>query len=108
MHTRPLRSSTGELTDQINWRPGAIELDVSLGDRPPAVTLLALPGEAGRAATQTALPLAEVRLAGEGYDIPPPARLLGGGLRRRMRYLSHPEPERADGARALAVAMRGP
>src|SRR5690606_21208592 len=108
MHTRPLRSSTGELTDQINWRPGAIELDVSLGDRPPAVTLLALPGEAGRAATETALPLAEVRLAGEGNDIASSERLMGGGLSRRMRYLSHQEHERADGARELEVAMRDP
>src|SRR5690606_2792813 len=53
-------------------------------------------------------PLAEVRVAGEGNDIASSERLMGGGLSRRMRYLSHQEHERADGTPELEVAMRDP
>lgn len=94
------------MTDRIIWRPGGVDLDVSIDARPPAITRFALPGEPSD--DGVALPLAEVRVAGEGNDIASSERLMGGGLSRRMRYLGHHESQQPDGAMTLEVTMRDP
>lgn len=94
------------MSDVITWRPGPVELVVSTSTRPPGITRFGVPGDPFGENSEAALPLAEVRLAGEGNDIASSERLMGGGLSRRMRYVDHHERAHADGSSTLAVTMR--
>lgn len=72
------------------WRPGAIELDIDLGaDVPPSVRRLALVGDESIPGPDTALPIAEVHVGGEGSGTSSSERLMGSAVGRRLRTVQH-------------------
>ena len=95
------------MTEPIMWRPGSVELVVDIDGGAPAITHLGLAGDPVRDARAGALPLVEVRVAGEGNSIASSERLMGSGLSRRLRYVTHAEHEAGD-TRVLEVTMRDP
>ncbi|WP_222124112.1 alpha-galactosidase [Microbacterium paludicola] len=95
------------MTESIRWQPGAVEVVVRLDDGPPAITHVGAAGAPVSDAGGAALPLAEVRVAGEGNDLQSSERFMGSGLSRRMRYVSHEETD-SGGRSILAITMRDP
>ena len=94
------------MTSSIVWRPGPLEFVIDI-DGAPTLQWAGLPGTRGVDAGRAALPLAEVRLAGEGNADASSERLVGGSTGRRLRYVAHAET--ADGeTRSLTVEMQDP
>ena len=76
--------------DIIQWRPGAVELDLDLGTAaPPSVRRFACAGDRGAADASTGLPIAEVHLGGEGSGANSSERLAGSAVGRRLRVTQH-------------------
>ncbi|MCW4457106.1 glycoside hydrolase family 36 protein [Microbacterium sp. MPKO10] len=95
------------MTGPITWRPGSLEVVIDCEATPPRVAYIGAQGESGWSAGSAGLPLAEVRVAGEGNAIASSERLMGSALSRRMRYVSHDETTEGDSSR-LEVTMRDP
>ena len=93
----------------IKWQPGAVVVTITINDerhlrlsavRPKNTQL---PDELGN----SALPLAEVRLSGEGREIDTSKRHINGYLSRRLQYVQHREHE-MEGTSFLDVETRDP
>lgn len=95
------------MTGRIVWRPGSLEVVVDCEATPPRVTYIGAREESEWSAGSVGLPLAEVRVAGEGNEIASSERLMGSALSRRMRYLTHTERIEGDES-LLEVIIREP
>jgi alpha-galactosidase len=94
--------------DIIQWRPGAVELDIDLGaDTPPGVRRLASVGDPGASDAATSLPIAEVQLGGEGSGANSSERLAGSAVGRRLRAVDHRSWDEG-GIAHLEVTARDP
>ena len=94
--------------DTINWRPGAIELDISTGRHgPPMVHRLTRSGDERGSDPTTSLPIAEVHIGGEGSGISSSERLMGSAVGRRLRFVDHRERHQ-DGMATLEVTAQDP
>ncbi|WP_431074260.1 glycoside hydrolase family 36 protein [Microbacterium phyllosphaerae] len=94
--------------EQITWRPGAIELDVSMpDDGPPTVWRLARVGDESTPDPASALPIAEIHLGGEGSGVSSSERLMGSAAGRRLRFVGHREWHE-DGMAHLEVTSQDP
>jgi alpha-galactosidase len=85
----------------IDWQPGGIALTIDIDDEEHVWLRSVRP--AGTASVEaespshrySALPLAEVRLAGEGSEIGTSKRQVNSYLSRRLRYVRHEERDEA-------------
>ena len=101
------------LKTRIDWQPGGIALTIDIDHdehvwlrsiRPARAVMVEAESPTHR---DSALPLAEVRLAGEGSQIGTSKRQVNSYLARRLRYVRH--EERGDGAmKLLDVVTRDP
>ena len=74
----------------IQWRPGAVELDIDLGtEGPPSVRRLVSVGDPATSNPETGLPIAEIQLGGEGSGANSSERLAGSAVGRRLRAVEH-------------------
>lgn len=95
-------------TDTLAWRPGTIEMDIYRGlDAPPAVRRLARATDAVITHPESALPIAEVHLDGEGSGISSSERLMGSAVGRRLRFVAHREWDE-NGMSHLEITAREP
>ena len=110
---RLLNNETMVTKTLIDWQPGSIVLKIDIDDD-EHVWLRSI-RQAGVATLEArspdyrdnALPLAEVRVVGEGNEITASKRQVGGYLGRRLRYVRH--EERSDGGlKFLDVVTRDP
>ena len=88
------------------WTPGPCELVISL-EGVPSLRWIGLPGQPRVDADRAALPLVEIRLAGDGGATESSERLIGAQTSRRLRYASHRE-ERSGGVSTLTIEMADP
>jgi len=92
--------------DIIQWRPGAVELDLDISaDGPPSVRRLASVGDSSASDASTALPIAEIHLGGEGSGANSSERLAGSAVGRRLRAVGH-RSWTEDGMAHLEVTAR--
>ena len=100
------------LTDLIRWQPGGVRVIIALDDERHAwlraiepansTTSAEVPGHADRI-----LPLAEVRLGGEGLQSDSSKRQVGTYVGHRLRYVRH-EERRENGVEVLDVVSQDP
>lgn len=94
--------------ERITWRPGTIELDISVAaDGPPMVERFTRSGDESAPHPASALPFAEIHLGGEGSAISSSERLMGSAVGRRLRFVDHREWLQ-DGMAHLEVISQDP
>ncbi|MDF2991908.1 MAG: putative Melibiase subfamily [Microbacterium sp.] len=75
---------------RLSWRPGALELDLDLStDRAPSIRRLARVGDDLMSGENSAIPIAEVHIGGEGSGTSSSERLAGSAVGLRLRTTGH-------------------
>ena len=94
----------------IEWRAGALVVSIYSNDekhiRLHSVRSATAPQFGQSDAVDFDLPLANVRLSGEGHAVDTSKRQINGYLSRRLRYVRHEEHESKEGVKSLDVVSQ--